>query len=203
MRGRREREGKGNLRGQRNARGARRGRERNAFQETIIFLCFFLNIHRASVKILVGQSSKHVNHSLNTLIRLVEINITVIRLVEINITLLSACSASLATTEQRITFKIAVITLKALHGAAPSYINDLIKTYTPGRLLRSSNQFLLSTSKFNLMVAGLLLLLHLLFGMHFHSNLDLVIPFLLLNLSSRLGFLKLVMMVSYRMMMFL
>ena len=27
-----------------------------------------------------------------------------------------------------------------------------------------------------LMVAGLLLLLHLLFGMHFHSNLDLVIP---------------------------
>ena len=30
-----------------------------------------------------------------------------------------------------------------------------------------------------LMVAGLLLLLHLLFGMHFHSNLDLVIPFLL------------------------
>ena len=37
-----------------------------------------------------------------------------------------------------------------------------------------------------LMVAGLLLLLHLLFGMHFHSNLDLVIPFLLLNLSLRL-----------------
>ena len=54
-----------------------------------------------------------------------------------------------------------------------------------------------------LMVAGLLLLLHLLFGMHFHSNLDLVIPFLPLNLSSRLGFLKLVMMLSYRMMMFL
>ena len=52
------------------------------------------------------------------------------------------------------------------------------------------------------MVAGLLLLLHLLFGMHFHSNLDLVIPFLLLNLSLRLGFLKLVMMLSYRMMMF-
>ena len=52
-----------------------------------------------------------------------------------------------------------------------------------------------------LMVAGLLLLLHLLFGMHFHSNLDLVIPFLLLNLSSRLDFLKLVMMLSYRMVM--
>ena len=43
--------------------------------------------------------------------------------------------------EQRVTFKIAVITFKALHGAAPSYITDLIKPYTPGRLLRSSNQF--------------------------------------------------------------
>ena len=53
-----------------------------------------------------------------------------------------------------------------------------------------------------LMVAGLLLLPHLLFGMYFHSNLDLAIPFLLLNLSSRLGFLKLVMML-YRIMMFL
>ena len=56
--------------------------------------------------------------------------------------------------EQRITFKIAVITFKALHGAAPSYITDLIKPYTPGRLLRSSNQFLLSTSKFNLKTYG-------------------------------------------------
>ena len=53
-----------------------------------------------------------------------------------------------------------------------------------------------------LMVAGLLLLLHLLFGIHFHSNLDLVIPFLLLNVSFSLGFLKFVMMLSYRMMMF-
>ena len=42
--------------------------------------------------------------------------------------------------EQRITFKIAVITFKALHGAAPSYITDFVKPYTPGRLLRSSNQ---------------------------------------------------------------
>ena len=49
---------------------------------------------------------------------------------------------------------------------------------------------------------GLLLLQHLLFGMHFLSNLDLVILFLFLNLSSRHGFLKLVMML-YRMMMFL
>ena len=56
--------------------------------------------------------------------------------------------------EQRITFKISVITFKALHGAVPGYITDLIKPYTPGRLLRSSNQFLLSTSKFNLKTYG-------------------------------------------------
>ena len=49
---------------------------------------------------------------------------------------------------------IAKYTFKALHGAAPSYITDLIKPYTPGRLLRSSNQFLLSTSKFNLKTYG-------------------------------------------------
>ena len=56
--------------------------------------------------------------------------------------------------EERITFKIAVITFKALHGAAPSYITDLIKPYTPGRLLRSSDQLLLSTSKVNLKTYG-------------------------------------------------
>ena len=53
-----------------------------------------------------------------------------------------------------------------------------------------------------LMVAGLLLLLHPLFRIHFHSSLDLVILVLLLNLSLRLGFLKFLMMLSYRMMMF-
>lgn len=51
---------------------------------------------------------------------------------------------------------------------------------------------------FKLMVVGLLLLLHPLFGMHFHSNSDLVIPFLLLNLRLSLGFLKLVLMLLYR-----
>ena len=52
------------------------------------------------------------------------------------------------------------------------------------------------------MVAGLSLLLHHPFGMPFHSSLHLVIPFLLLNLSLRLGFFKFLMMLSYRMMMF-
>ena len=60
----------------------------------------------------------------------------------------------IGTSWTKVTFKIAVTTFKALHGAAPSYITDLIKPYTPGRLLRSSNQFLLSTSKFNLKTYG-------------------------------------------------
>ena len=71
-----EREWKGSLRGKRNARGVQGGGEGNTCQETIVFLVF--NIHQANVKILIGQSSKHVNHSLNTLIRLVEINITLL-----------------------------------------------------------------------------------------------------------------------------
>ena len=49
-------------------------REGNACQETIV--CLVFNIHQANVKILIGPSSKHVDHSLNTLIRLAEINIT-------------------------------------------------------------------------------------------------------------------------------
>ena len=69
-----EREGKGSLRRERNARGVQGGGEGNTCQETVVFLVF--NIHQANVKILIGQSSKHVNHSLNTLIRMVEINIT-------------------------------------------------------------------------------------------------------------------------------
>ena len=84
-------------------------------------------------------------------------------------------------------FKIAVITFKALHGAAPSYITDLIKPYTPGRPLRSSNQFLLSASKFNLKTYG---------GRSFTIAAPSVwnalpfelSPFLLLHLSLRLGF---------------
>ena len=78
LRGRRlEGKGKGVL-GARETRrlGRARGREGNACQETIVFLVF--NIHQANVKILIGQSSKHVNHSVNTLIQLVEINITLL-----------------------------------------------------------------------------------------------------------------------------
>ena len=97
--------------------------------------------------------------------------------------------------EQRITFII----------AAPSYITDLIKPYTPGRLLRSSNQFLLSTSKFNLETYG---------GQSFTIAAPSVwnaLPFELRSCNSLSSFksklktwlFKLVMMLSYRMMMFL
>ena len=76
---RRRLKGKGNgVLGARETRGAREegGREGNACQETIVFFVF--NIHQANVKILIGPSSKHVNHSLNSLIRLAEINITLL-----------------------------------------------------------------------------------------------------------------------------
>ena len=56
--------------------------------------------------------------------------------------------------EQRVKFKILVITFKALHGLAPSYIADLIKPYVPARNLRSANQNLLHQSKFNLKTFG-------------------------------------------------
>ena len=43
----------------------------------------------------------------------------------------------------RINFKILVLTFRALHGQAPSYISDLIQPYTPARNLRSVDQNLL------------------------------------------------------------
>ena len=56
--------------------------------------------------------------------------------------------------EQRITFKIAVITFKALHGSASDYITKLIKPYIPSRSLRSSNKLLLFKPRFNLKTYG-------------------------------------------------
>ena len=97
-----------------------------------------------------------------------------------------------------------MITFKALQGAAPNYITVLIKRYTPGRLLRPSNQcyFVHLSVISRLTVAGHLLLQHSLFRTPLNSSLDLVIPFLVLNLSLRLGLLKFLMMLPYKMMMF-
>ena len=43
----------------------------------------------------------------------------------------------------RIDYKILLLTFKALHGLAPSYLNDLLFPYTPSRMLRSQGAGLL------------------------------------------------------------
>ena len=45
--------------------------------------------------------------------------------------------------EQRIIFKILMLTFKALNNLCPSYISDLLETYKPTRTLRSSGRKLL------------------------------------------------------------
>ena len=45
--------------------------------------------------------------------------------------------------EQRIIFKILLVTFKALNNLCPSYTSDLLKTYKPARNLRSSGRKLL------------------------------------------------------------
>ena len=52
--------------------------------------------------------------------------------------------------EQRINFKIVLITYKALNGQAPSYISYLLSYYRPARSLRSSTQNLLGNPCYNL-----------------------------------------------------
>ena len=50
--------------------------------------------------------------------------------------------------KNRITFKILLITFKALHGQAPIYINELLNIYRPTRLLRSAGRNLLQVPTF-------------------------------------------------------
>ena len=56
--------------------------------------------------------------------------------------------------EHRITFKILLLTYKALNGLDPSYIQHMVKTYLPVRGLRSENQFLLVEPKSSLKTFG-------------------------------------------------
>ena len=51
--------------------------------------------------------------------------------------------------KQRINYKILLITYKALHGLAPSYLKDLLKPYRPNRNLRSNDQLLLQIPRTN------------------------------------------------------
>ena len=49
--------------------------------------------------------------------------------------------------KDRISFKLLLLTFKALHGLAPIYISELIKPYNPSRSLRSSTLNYLSVPK--------------------------------------------------------
>lgn len=51
--------------------------------------------------------------------------------------------------QQRIHFKILLITFKAVNGLAPTYISDIIPPYHPTRSLRTSNKGLLCVPKIN------------------------------------------------------
>ena len=50
----------------------------------------------------------------------------------------------------RITYKILVLTFRAIHDLAPKYIVDMITEYTPGRQLRSAGSRLLRVPRHNL-----------------------------------------------------
>ena len=49
--------------------------------------------------------------------------------------------------EQRIRYKIALLTFKALHNQAPSYIQELVQIYNPARSLRSEELFMLQVPR--------------------------------------------------------
>ena len=51
--------------------------------------------------------------------------------------------------EQRIVYKIILVTFEALNGLAPQYITDMISYYKPSRCLRSSNSSLLNETRFS------------------------------------------------------
>ena len=52
--------------------------------------------------------------------------------------------------KERVNFKILLLTYKALNDLTPSYIKDLLKSYTPTRCLRSKSQNLLTIHKYEL-----------------------------------------------------
>jgi hypothetical protein len=56
--------------------------------------------------------------------------------------------------EQRIDFKVLLLTFRALHGTAPAYICDMVQPYQPTRSLRSDNQELLVEPRTKLVTYG-------------------------------------------------
>ena len=76
-------------------------------------------------------------------------------------------------TEQRIKFKILLITFKALNKQSPNYTTALLSTYRPSRSLRSSTKNLLMKPVFNLKSYGgrsFVLASAVLSGMFFYSQ---------------------------------
>ena len=55
---------------------------------------------------------------------------------------------------ERIQFKILLLTFKSLNGLAPVYIDQIIQRYVPNRKLRSSSAFLFKQNKWNLKSYG-------------------------------------------------
>mgnify|MGYP006963820024 CR=1 FL=1 len=68
--------------------------------------------------------------------------------------LLLYSDTTLASVEQRIVFKILLLTFKSLNDLVPGYIRDLLETYTPSRNLRSSTRNLLVTPRSRLKFYG-------------------------------------------------
>ena len=55
---------------------------------------------------------------------------------------------------ERIQFKILLLTFKSLNGLAPVYVDEMIQRYVPNRKLCSSSAFLLKQNKWNLKSYG-------------------------------------------------
>ena len=56
--------------------------------------------------------------------------------------------------KQRISYKILLLTYKALNGVAPQHISDLMTRYKPARTVRSSNKLLLQVTCYRLKTYG-------------------------------------------------
>ena len=56
--------------------------------------------------------------------------------------------------QERIMFKILLLTYKTIHGSAPSYLSELVSSYTPSRSLHSSSKNLLCRRKTKLLQYG-------------------------------------------------
>lgn len=56
--------------------------------------------------------------------------------------------------QERIIYKVLLLTYKAVNGSAPSYLTDLVTIYSPGRCLRSASKNLLCQPKTKLLQYG-------------------------------------------------